>query len=317
MKLDQLRHVVAIVEHGGLRAAARRLGVPQPALTRSVRALEAGLGATLFVREPGGMVLTARGRLFHARACAIVNEARLAADELSQAVGEDEGTVSVALSIMPLVGLLGGSLAPFRARYPKVRLQLSERLFPDAERALRRGDLDFYLGAAPREAPGPGLSMARLFANVRSVVCRPSHPLGGARSLRALADAEWATAAVDYDAEQDLERVFAAKGLPAPRIGVRAHSAMALMVTIAHSDLLAMLPVQWQESALTRGTLRVVPVRDRLPGPDIVLIRRPGLPLTPAAEFFADVLMRGAPRGRAHSLAPADAAPGAGSGRPA
>jgi hypothetical protein len=39
MKLDQLQHLVAIVEHGSLRAAARRLAVPQPALTRSVRAL--------------------------------------------------------------------------------------------------------------------------------------------------------------------------------------------------------------------------------------------------------------------------------------
>ena len=40
MKLEQLQHLMAIVEHGSLRSAAKRLDMPQPALTRSVRALE-------------------------------------------------------------------------------------------------------------------------------------------------------------------------------------------------------------------------------------------------------------------------------------
>lgn len=42
MKLDQLIHFVAVIEHESLRAAARRLNVPQPALTRSIRLLEKG-----------------------------------------------------------------------------------------------------------------------------------------------------------------------------------------------------------------------------------------------------------------------------------
>ena len=75
MKLDQLQHLVAIVEHGSLRAASRRLAVPQPALTRSIRALERELGASLFLRETTGMVLTPIGQRFHARASAIVHEA--------------------------------------------------------------------------------------------------------------------------------------------------------------------------------------------------------------------------------------------------
>jgi len=39
MKLHQLRDVTAIAEHGSLRAAARNLGLAQPALTRSVHDL--------------------------------------------------------------------------------------------------------------------------------------------------------------------------------------------------------------------------------------------------------------------------------------
>ena len=58
MKLQQLVEVAAIVERGSLRAAARHLGVAQPAMTRNLRALERELGAPLFERDTRGMVLT-------------------------------------------------------------------------------------------------------------------------------------------------------------------------------------------------------------------------------------------------------------------
>ena len=171
MKLDQLQHLVAIVEHGSLRGASRRLGVPQPALTRSIRSLERELNASLFLRETTGMVLTAMGRRFHVRASNIIHEARRAQDEISQHRGDDRGTVVVALSIMPHVGMLPHALKAFRERYPGVRLQIIEGLFPDVEGLLREGTVDFYLGAAPRFTPAPGLAMEKLFDNRRAVVC--------------------------------------------------------------------------------------------------------------------------------------------------
>jgi len=286
---------VAIVENGSLRAASRRLNVPQPALTRSVRALERELGGALFIRETTGMVLTPMGRRFHGRASAIVHEARRAQDEIAQYSGSDGGTVTAALSIMPHVGMLPQALQHFRERWPKVKLQLIEGLFPDVEAGLREGGIDFYLGAAPRTAPAPGLQLQHLFDNTRAVVCRQGHPLAGARSLKALAGADWAVTAVDYNAEDDLARLFASHGLAVPNMQLRARSAMSVMVALAYSDLLAMLPVQWAEFPLTRDALQVVRVREALPAPAIVLVRKPGLPLTPAAEFLCDLLLRQGP----------------------
>ncbi len=296
MKLEQLQHMVAIVEQGSLRAAARRLVTPQPALTRSVRTLEKELGVALFTRQTSGMTLTPAGTRFHTRACTIVNEARRAVDDLSQDGGQDEGVVAIALSIMPLVGMLGAALPVFRRRYPKVRLHLTERLFPDVEGALRKGEIDFYLGAAPRQGPAPGLEVTTLFENTRAVVCRKGHPLAGSRSLKTLVSADWATTAVDYNAEDDIAQLFGTLGLPSPRVLLRAHSAMAVIVALAHSDLLAMLPTQWEEFPLTRDSLQVIRIREVLRAPTIVLIRRPDLPLTPAAEFLSDVLRRSGPR---------------------
>jgi LysR family transcriptional regulator, regulator of abg operon len=295
MKLDQLQHLVTIAEQGSLRGAARRMNMPQPALTRSVRALERELGGALFVRESTGMVLTPMGKRFHLHASAIVNEARRALDAVSQDGGDNEGTVTVALSIMPHVGMLPHALPIFQQRYPKVRLLLSEGLFPDVESGLRQGSIDFYLGAAPRLAPAAGLTVQPLFENTRAVVCRKGHPLSAARSLKALGRANWATTAVDYNAEDDISHLFESHGLPAPRVLLQARSAMSVMVALAHSDLLAMLPVQWEEFPLMRDNLQMIRIREVLPAPRIVLIRRPDLPLTPAAEFLCDVLLRYGP----------------------
>ena len=153
--------------------------------------------------------------------------------------------------------------------------------------------LDFYLGAG---VPAPGLAMQHLFDNTRAVVCRKGHPLAASRSLKALARADWAITAVDYNAEDDIGRLFESHGLQPPRVLLRARSAMTIMVALAHSDLLAMLPVQWSEFPMTRDTLQIVRIREVLPAPAIVLIRRPDLPLTPAAEFFCDVLRRHGPQ---------------------
>jgi DNA-binding transcriptional LysR family regulator len=87
-----------------------------------------------------------------------------------------------------------------------------------------------------------------------------------------------------------------------PRIMLMTRSALSLMVGLAHSDLLALLPVQWGEFPLTRDTLTLIPIKETLPGPPIVLIQRPDLPLTPAAEFFCDLMRRYAPQPQPHTV---------------
>jgi len=297
LKIDQLQHLLAIAEHGSLRAAARRLGLPQPALTRSVRGLERELGCELFNRAAQGMTLTVQGRQFHERASAVVNELRRAREELAQGLGDERGEVVAALSIMPHVGMLPRALPAFRQRYPLVQLQLIEGLFPDVEERLRTGHIDFYMGAAPRQAPAPGLKLQRLFGNVRTVVARQGHPLARVRSLKALAGADWATTAIDHKAEQDLAQLFIDQGLPPPRVQLHARTALSLIAALVSTDLLAMVPVQWEDFAATKAALQPIRVRERLPAPDVVLVTRQGLSLTPAAEHLCDLLLREVPRG--------------------
>ena len=295
MKLDQINAIVAIAEHGSLRAAARRLGLPQPALTRGLRSLEKELGVPLFERSTQGMTLTPVGRLFHQRAIAVAQELRRARDEIAQYSGQGGGSVVAALSMLPLAGMLPSALPVFRRRFAEVQVKIVEGLFPDIEAQLRNGSVDVYMGAVPRSLPAPGLAIEALFDNTRVVVARKKHPLRAVRSLKALAGAEWATTTIDHDARDDLEHLFAQHALPPPRVVLEVGSSLGLMMGLARTDLLATVPAQWARMPMARAALAVVALRERLPAPSIVLMTRLGLPLTPAAEHLCDVLRRFAP----------------------
>ena len=283
--------MLVIAERGSLRAAARELGVPQPALSRSIRELERELGVPLFERTARGVTLTPSGALFLERAKTVRSELRRAQDEIDQFRGVAHGRIVACLSTVPHVSLLGPALRPFRDHYPDVHLDIYDGLYPAIEPALRDGTLDFYIGPSPERLPSEFVS-ERLFENTRMIVCRKGHPLAGARSLRDLKDAEWATTSVTYKAEEEIGPLFAQYELPAPRLVLQARSALTILVAVAYNDLLAMMPIQWLEFPMTRDALRRIDVREPLPGPPICIIRRVGLPLTPAAEYFCDMIRR-------------------------
>jgi hypothetical protein len=54
--------------------------------------------------------------------------------------------------------------------------------------------------------------------------------------------------------------------------------------------------MQWTDFSETSDTLAPIPVKETLPAPPIVTVRRAGLPLTPAAEYLLDLLRRNLPR---------------------
>jgi LysR family transcriptional regulator, regulator of abg operon len=115
MKLNQFRNIIAINERGSLRAAARYLGLAQPALSRSVQELEHELGVQLFERRARGMTLTAMGEVLVRRAGNVMTEVRRAREEIEQLDGGTSGTVAAAMSIAAHLAIVPKMLPPFRA----------------------------------------------------------------------------------------------------------------------------------------------------------------------------------------------------------
>jgi len=296
VKLNQLRDVAAIAKQGSLRGAARALGLAQPALTRSVRELEHELGAPLFERARRGMTLTPVGEAFVRRANAILTDVQRAQEEVEQISGGIGGSLVAGLSIAAHIALLPRSLQRFRKRYPDVRLRILEGFFPTLESGLKDGSIDFYMGPRPATPIPEGLLMEKLFDNTRLIICRSGHPLarratpGAPASLEDLTGAEWVTTSITHLADDELGAFFKKHRLPPPRLVAQTQSALSLIMLLLYSDMLAMLPIQFTQFALVKNAMTSIPVRESLPAPSMVLIRRAGLSLTPAAEYLVDLL---------------------------
>ena len=117
-----LRDFLAVAEAGSLSAAARRLGVSQPTLTRRMAAFEGRLGAELFLRTPRGLELTESGE-------AILEPARRIEEEVHAVevavTGRDQALAgSVRITATEGLGIdwLTPELAVFQRAHPAIEI---------------------------------------------------------------------------------------------------------------------------------------------------------------------------------------------------
>lgn len=122
MKLSTLKALMAAVEEGSLRSAARRLGVSQPALTKSIRELELDLGTTLLHRTSRGVQATAQGKVLYDRALKATRELSQAADEIQQLNGRMVGDLHISAVPVAVMLLIPELLRTFGQAFPEVRL---------------------------------------------------------------------------------------------------------------------------------------------------------------------------------------------------
>ena len=133
MNRAQLRAFHAVAVHGGFSAAARAIGLTQPALTHQVRALESAHGVTLFHRQGHRVILSDAG-------CALLPLVKriLALEEeadtlLAEAGGLRRGTLRVAADgpyhLIPI-------LSRMKAHHPALELSVTVGNSATVERSL-------------------------------------------------------------------------------------------------------------------------------------------------------------------------------------
>ena len=155
MELRELRAFIAIVEEGGLSAAARRLHVSQPSLTQIVRALERELGVALLARSSIGTTPTEAGSTLLAEARAVLAryEQAVAAVARHDSAGGGLLRLGVPLELPP--DLLATPFADLAKACPDTRVSARHLSTAAQFAALRAGELDVGL---VREHPiGPDL----------------------------------------------------------------------------------------------------------------------------------------------------------------
>jgi LysR family transcriptional regulator of abg operon len=287
MRLKQIQDFLAVVEAGSIHAAARKIGVSQPAMTKSLRGLEAELHVQLVRRTNHGVVPTPAGKAFFARARVANSELRKAEEEIAQLADNSIG--SVAFGAGPTVTLLvvADAIARFREDFPKARVRVLEG-FPSLLLPLVRDEtLDFAIGPRPDGRLDAALRIRPLFRHKFVVVARKGHPLRNAHSLAQLADADWIIVLPPGAPGGPLERTFSLAGLPVPQQLIQCDSYNVAVGVLAKTDMLGILSHWMLTQSFARNFLQQIAVAEPMPTYTVGMFTRADSPLTRVAAAMA------------------------------
>jgi len=197
-KRDDLARLIAVAEAGQIQAAADRLAMTQPGLTRTIARLEMNLGGRLFERLPTGVRPTPLGERAVALARGVLREIAAAEEKIDHALAGREGRFRITATPIWMEAIIAPAVAAFRARLSGVELAL--RTSPAAEglRMLEAGESDIHCGGLREEVPlPPFLRTDRFLDMTGGIVAAEGHPmLDAAPTPPELAGAPW----IDFDA---------------------------------------------------------------------------------------------------------------------
>ena len=154
MEFKALRVFNEVVRQGGFTRAAALLHVTQPAISKTIRALEDELGAPLLIREGRSVRLTDAGRIVFEQGQLVLAASERLHGEL-EALGELlRGQLYMGLPPMVGAAFFAPVVREFRARYPGVELILTEDGARDLERGVMAGKQELGITVLPVATEG-------------------------------------------------------------------------------------------------------------------------------------------------------------------
>ncbi|SOY62922.1 Transcriptional regulator LysR family [Cupriavidus taiwanensis] len=177
MDTQKLLHLLAVVEHGTFSEAARVVHLTQPALSRSIRALEDELKAPLFDRGARRATLTVFGELVADRARRMRLEERQLRRDLELLRGGEEGSLAIGVAPAPAALLLTPFLVHMAQAHPRIRVRTETGATSALLEALRSENIDAIVGDAYVLRAADDVEMEALGELRAGLVCRAGHPI--------------------------------------------------------------------------------------------------------------------------------------------
>lgn len=204
----QVKAFLALAEQRNFTRAARQCHLSQSAFSTLIRTLEDAIGVRLFDRDTRNVELTPEGRLFLDGAVRLMEDLRLALEDLGEHAARRRGRVMVAALPSLAAGWMPDVLAGFREEYPGIEVSVADVLSDSCVEYVRSGRADFSLAAARSNAPE---LHAEVFCNDGfHLVCRTSHPLARRKRIdvQDLAGEPFVHLARSSSVRQHLEAAF-------------------------------------------------------------------------------------------------------------
>lgn len=245
MELHQLRYFVATAEELSVTAAAARVHLSQPALSRQIQALEEELGVALFDRVRKRLHLTEAGRWFLDRARQLLCDAETSAQQVREQFGDGKRTIRLGFLTIFLDDLVAPAVRALRKSSPRTAVALFE-LSPQPQLdRLRNDELDLALLGNLGEEDRARFQTRTLMRSPMAAVLPADHRLAGRKQidLEELADEPFISLSdvVFPGRRQFLRRICQMRGFD-PAIAEECDSLSLVLVAVSGGAGVALLP---------------------------------------------------------------------------
>lgn len=239
MTLVQLRHLISLADTGSFSRSAAALFLTQPALSRSIRALEDELGRPLFDRVGRRNELTPFGREVVDRARDLVQGADDLAERGRQIGDGHEGVLRVGMGSGPGAMLMTPLLLRMAQERPRLRVEVARGGTDLLVQALRERRLDALVVDARSLRPAPDLDARFVHEMPGAFMVRRGHPLARRRAAPRFDDLlryPIASTPLSDEVARLLVERYGARAHPAECVTLRCDEIPSLVDVVRHSD---------------------------------------------------------------------------------
>jgi DNA-binding transcriptional LysR family regulator len=291
MNLNHLRYLIALAEHQSFRKAAEALFLTQPALSRSIQALERELNVKLIDRVGKRNTLTAYGQQVVDSAKRIIFEAA----ELQRGVmllrEGTLGAVSIGFGPTPAAVLMVPLLTHMASHHPKVQVNVSRGSVSLLARALRSEAVDVIAIDLRALTDFEDLLIDPLTPLRGGFVCRAGHPLLAQEpiDLAMLRQYPVASTPLSDEISRNLATELGAEAHPSRLMTINSEDISGLLDVVEATDTIFFGIFASGRARIAAGRLQIIEVRPHVERMgQYALVSLAGRSESPALKLFRD-----------------------------
>jgi DNA-binding transcriptional LysR family regulator len=257
MDIRQIRHLIAVLEHGNVLRAAHAIHISQPALSKSIQNLEAELGVRLLERGPRGVSPTIYGTTLLKHARLLLNQGAQAVAEIG-AIKDGHlghlrlGVANFAIHFLPAV------LGKLLSSKPGLSFDIVDGTYEGLTALVREGALDAVVSGLPPVHQAEDLVHEELAATEFVRVCRPDYrPFQQPEvPMAALSQARWILPNRPQAIIDLWELAFRGARVAPPKPVLQSASMMFIKAMLLEGQFVTVLPRGIVEPEVQSGNLK-------------------------------------------------------------
>jgi len=290
MKLQDLHVLMTVVQAGGMGKAAERLHLTQPAVSRSIAALEKALGVRLLDRRRQGVEATEYGRALIDGGAAMFDDLRQAVQNIEFLADPTTGSVRIGCSQFLTTTLVSAVVDQLSQRYPSIVFDIAAANEEMLRRELIDRNVDFLIARKLGRIADDRLEFEMLYDDSFGIVTGVKNPLVRRRQVELidLMNEAWVLPRPATVPGSIFAQAFQTIGHNYPRTTIFTEHQELRVNLLASGRFLSIFSASILRFHAKRAELRVLPVDLALARVPVGIVTLRNRTLSPVAKLFIE-----------------------------